>query len=39
MEGETDHQIIVLLPKSLVNDINQVGIVLIVLGDMSDKQI
>jgi len=39
MEGETDHQIIVLLPKSLVNDINQVGIVLIVLEDMSDKQI
>jgi len=39
MEGETDHQIIVLLPKILVNDINQVGIVLIVLEDMSDKQI
>jgi hypothetical protein len=37
LEGETIHENILLLAKSLVNDINQVGIVPIVLEHLSDN--
>jgi len=39
MEGETNHEIILLFAKYIVNDRNQVGIVLIVLEELSDKKL